>query len=117
MSVKIRKGDLVEIISGNDSPRKGERGYRGRVLEVYPKEGKVLVEGYAMIKKHLRQVQNRAGQVQGGITEREAPINISRIAFIDPKTDRPTRVGFSKNEKGEKIRVARTKKTGTLLQG
>lgn len=115
MSLKIRKDDIVEVIAGREARKKERLGKRGRVLEVYPDSGMVLVEGVNVRKRHLRQRKNKAGQIEGGIIEKEAPIAICKVALVDPQTDRPTRVGFAKNEKGEKVRVARTKGKGTVL--
>lgn len=115
MGTKIRKGDLVEVIFGKQGPRKGNPGTRGRVLQVMPEKGLVLVEGVNVRTKHRRQTKDKAGNVYGGKQEAEVAIPVSRVALVDPKTDKPTRVGIKLNEKGEKIRVARTKSTGTEL--
>ena len=115
MAAKIRKGDLVQVISGPGSGQDGEPAKRGRVLEVLPDGGKILVEGVNVVTQHRREQRNKAGQVSGGRTTMEAPIPACRVALVDPATDKPTRVGFATNEKGEKVRVARTKGTGTVL--
>ncbi|MDX2177812.1 MAG: 50S ribosomal protein L24 [Candidatus Sumerlaeia bacterium] len=115
MAAKIRKGDLVQVISGPGSGQDGQPAKRGRVLEVFPDSGKVLVEGVNVVTKNRREARNKAGQVTGGRTTQEAAIPASRVALVDPATDKPTRVGFNTNEKGEKVRVARTKGTGTVL--
>lgn len=111
MAQKIRKGDIVQIISG----RKEDKGKQARVLEVYPKEEKVLVEGINVRTKHLRQVRAKDGTVEGGITRREQPLHWSKVALLDPKTGKPTRVGFKVSKIGERTRVARTKGTATDL--
>jgi large subunit ribosomal protein L24 len=97
-SARVRKGDTVIVIAGK------ERGKRGKVLRVLPGEGRVLIEHINMIKKHQRPTQKLR---QGGIIEREAPIHISNVMIIDPRGDRPTRVGVRTLGDGRKARVAR----------
>src|SRR5918998_6273632 len=98
MAAKIKKGDRVQVLAGRD------RGKRGEVLSVAPKEGRALVQGVNMVKRHQKpQGLNRPG----GIQEKEAPIHLSNLALIDPKSDRPTRVGFRLLEDGKKVRVAK----------
>jgi len=82
--MKIRKNDQVVVIAGN------ARGKRGKVLKVFPERGRVIVEGVNMIKRHTRPNQKSP---QGGIVQREAPIHLSNVMLIDPKTNEPTRVG------------------------
>lgn len=94
---KIKKGDRVIVLTGRDKGRTGE------VLRVIPSEERVLVQGVNMVKRHQRPSQISPG----GITEKEAPIHISNVAHIDPKTDKPTRVGYRIDDGGRKIRVAR----------
>ena len=104
MAAKIRKGDRVQVLAGRD------RGKRGEVLRVLPKDERALVQGVNMIKRH----QKPRGMSQpGGIIEREAPIHLSNLALIDPKSDRRTRVGFRALEDGRKVRVA--KASGEVL--
>jgi large subunit ribosomal protein L24 len=98
MAAKIKKGDRVHVLAGKD------KGKRGEVVRVFPDEGRALVSGVNMMKKH--QKQTRVGE-QGGIVAKEAPIHLSNLALIDPKTDKPTRVGFRVLEDGKKVRVAR----------
>ncbi|WP_314639267.1 50S ribosomal protein L24 [Olsenella phocaeensis] len=102
--MKIKKGDQVEVLSGKD------KGKRGEVIKAMPAEGKVVVRGVAMVKKAQRPTQQ--GQ-QGGIVEREAAIDVSNVAIVDPQTDKPTRVGYRFNEDGKKVRFA--KKSGAEL--
>jgi len=97
MSLNIRKGDLVQVISGKD------RGVKGKVIEVYPESDRVIVEGVNRIKKHTKVGQNARGAKTGGIITTEAPIHVSNVMIIDPEDGRPTRVGFRK-EKVEKRR-------------
>ena len=103
---KIRKGDQVVVIAGRDRDR------RGRVLEVLPGKNKVKVEGVAIIKKHTR--ANRATNQGGGIIDKEAFIDISNIALIDPGTGKATRARYDVGEDGSKTRVAA--KSGQPLQ-
>lgn len=95
--LKIKKGDKVVVITGRD------KGKTGEVTRVLPKESRVVVQGVNVVKRHQRQTQTQ----QGGIIEKEAAIHISNVAHIDPKTDKPTRVGFKVQDDGRKIRVAK----------
>ena len=94
---KIRKGDQVIVRTGRD------KGKSGTVLRVDPKESRVLVQGVNVVKRHNRP---SAGQT-GGIIEKELSIHLSNVALVDPKTSKPTRVGFKVMEGGRKVRVAR----------
>ena len=95
--MKIRKGDRVKVIAG------GSKGKVGDVLRVLPSENRVVVSGVNMIKRHTKPGRTE----QGGIIEREAAIHVSNVALIDPKSDKPTRVGFKFLEDGRKVRIAR----------
>ena len=95
--LKIKKGDNVVVTTGRD------KGKSGTVLRVLPKESRVLVQGVNVVKRHTRP---SAGQ-QGGIVEKESSIHLSNVALVDPKTSKPTRVGFKVVEGGRKVRVAR----------
>jgi large subunit ribosomal protein L24 len=98
MSLSIKKGDLVQVISGKD------RGVKGKVIEVYPESDRLIVEGVNRIKKHTKVGQNARGAKTGGIITTEAPIHVSNVMIIDPEDGRPTRIGFRK-EKVEKRRT------------
>ena len=102
---KIRKGDQVIVLAGRD------RNRRGRVLEVVPARGKVKVEGVAMVKKHMRPSATHRG---GGILDREAFIDISNVALIDPISGKPTRARYDVGNDGTKTRVA--SKSGQPIQ-
>lgn len=103
MAAKIRKGDRVQVITGSD------KGKRGEVLRVIPEDNRSIVQGVNMVKRHLKpQGMNQPG----GIQEKEATIHLSNLALIDPKSDKPTRVGF-KDVDGKKVRVA--KASGEVL--
>jgi large subunit ribosomal protein L24 len=96
-NLNIRKGDLVQVISGKD------RGITGKVIEVYPESDRLIVEGVNRIKKHTRVGQNNRGAKTGGIVTMEAPIHASNVMIVDPEDGRPTRIGYRK-EKVEKRR-------------
>ncbi|WNB94049.1 MULTISPECIES: 50S ribosomal protein L24 [Bacillales] len=99
----VKKGDKVQVISGKD------KGKQGVILEAYPKQNRVLVEGVNVVKKHAKPSQ---ANPQGGILSQEAPIHASNVMPLDPKTGAPTRVGY-KTVDGTKVRVA--KKSGETL--
>lgn len=105
VKTRIRKDDLVKVISGRD------KGKTGRVLDVDKKKGRVLVEGVMMMKRHTR--PNPAKQVKGGIAEKEASIHLSNVMVLTPGGV-PTRVGMKTVEGGKRVRVAR--KTGEELK-
>jgi len=90
----IRKGDLVQVISGPSQERGGDRGKQGRVIEVQVNKNRVIVEGVNYVTKHVRVGQTQRGTKTGGIETREAPIHISNVALVDPETKQPARVGF-----------------------
>jgi large subunit ribosomal protein L24 len=97
MSARLRKGDLVVVISGK------EKGKQGKIARVLVDQDKVVVEGLNLIKRHMRPTPRNP---QGGILEREAPIHACKVMPVDPKTGKPTRVKFSTDDKGKKIRIA-----------
>ena len=96
-TLSIRKGDLVQVISGKD------RGVKGKVIEVMPDSERILVEGVNRIKKHAKIGQDARGAKTGGIITTEAPIHVSNVMIVDPEDGRPTRIGYRK-EKVEKRR-------------
>jgi large subunit ribosomal protein L24 len=100
--MRIREGDQVEVVSGND------KGLRGTVQRVYPKQNRVVVSGVKIVKKHQRP-RPTGGRTpsQGGIIEFEAPIDISNVMLICPHTGEPTRVGYRRDENGEQIRISK----------
>ncbi|MDQ0300888.1 large subunit ribosomal protein L24 [Salibacterium salarium] len=99
----VKKGDKVKVITGKD------KGKEGVILQSYPSQSRVLVEGVNMIKKHQKPSQENP---QGGILNQEAPVHASNVMPLDPSSNEPTRVGF-KTEDGEKVRIA--KKSGEPL--
>ncbi len=108
MAAKIKKGDSVIVIAGRDKGRSGE------VIEMRGEDGRVLVRGINMVKRHQRQSASQ----EGGIISKEAPIHLSNVALADPKDGKPTRVGFKFVGKGDarkKVRVA--KRSGVEIDG
>jgi large subunit ribosomal protein L24 len=105
MAAKIRKGDKVVVLTGRD------RGRTGEVIEVRPSEGRALVRGVNMIKRH----QKQTAQQEGGIISKEAPIHLSNIAYADPKDGKATRIGFKVLTDGKKVRIA--KRSGAEIDG
>ena len=103
----IKKGDLVQVISGPTEARGGSRGKQGRVIEVLAEKDRVIVEGVNFVTKHVRVGQTQRGTKTGGIETHEAPIHVSNVALVDPDTKKPTRVGF-RSESVEKDGVKRT---------
>src|SRR5919202_4784573 len=98
MAAKVKKGDRVQVLAGRD------KGKRGEVIAVMPKEDRALVQGVNLVKRHRKpQGLNQPG----GIQEKEAPIHLSNLALIDPSSDKPTRVGFKTLDDGKKVRVAK----------
>ncbi|MCK3684582.1 50S ribosomal protein L24 [Maribellus sp. YY47] len=101
----IKKGDTVVVNTGND------KGRKGRVLEVNRKTDRAIVEGVNMIKKHTKP---NAKAPQGGIIEQEAPVHISNLMLVDPKSGQPTRVGRKLNDDGKLVRIS--KKSGEEIK-
>ena len=101
--MKIKKGDLVQVITGKD------KGKQGKVIRALPREDRVLVEGVNRVKKHTKVGQNNRGSKTGGIITTEAPIHVSNVMLVVDKDGKkvPTRVGYRFDEDGNKIRVAR----------
>lgn len=91
---KIKKGDLVQVITGAKAERGGDKGKQGKVLRVFPETNRLLVEGINRVTKHTKAGQSQRGTKTGGIEVVEASIHISNVALVDPSTKKPTRVGF-----------------------
>ena len=102
----IKKGDTVQILAGNSKDNKPHR-----VLEILPEQGKAIVEGVNIVSKSTKP---NAKAPQGGIIKKEAPIDLSNLAVVDPKSGKPTRVGFRFNEDGKKVRYS--KKSGEEIK-
>ncbi len=103
LKLKLKKGDKVIVIAGKD------KGKTGEITKVLVKESKVLVSGINVAKRHTKPSQENAG----GIISKEMPIHISNVAFVDPKTSKPTRLGVKVDKDGRKVRVA--KKSGEVV--
>ena len=103
LKLKLKKGDKVIVITGKD------KGKTGEITKVLVKESKVLVSGINGAKRHTKPSQENAG----GIVSKEMPIHISNVAFVDPKTSKPTRLGVKVDKDGRKVRVA--KKSGEVV--
>jgi large subunit ribosomal protein L24 len=100
---KIKKGDPVIVVAGRD------KGKKGSVLKMLPKESKAIVQGVNVAKRHTKQ----SAQTQGGILSKEMPIHISNLAHVDPSDNKPTRVGFKVLDDGSRVRVA--KRSGEVI--
>ncbi len=97
MAAKFKKGDKVTVLTGRD------KGKSGEILRALPARERVIVQGINMVKRHTRP----SAASQGGIVPQEAPIHVSNIAHVDPKSGKPTRVGFRTLEDGRKVRFAK----------
>jgi large subunit ribosomal protein L24 len=105
MAAKIKKGDKVVVLTGRD------KGRSGQVLQVIPTEGRAVVEGVNLVKRHQRQTRTQ----EAGIVTKTAPIDLSNLAIADPKDGQPTRVGFKILDDGRKVRFA--KRSGEQIDG
>jgi large subunit ribosomal protein L24 len=105
MAAKIKKGDKVVVMTGRD------KGKTGEVRQVIPDDRRAIVAGVNLVRRHTRQT----AQTEGGILTKEAPIHLSNLAIADPKSGKPTRVGFKILDDGRKVRVA--KRSGDLIDG
>jgi len=102
MASKIKKGDQVVVLTGKD------KGKTGEVLNVLPSDARAVVQGVNVVKRHTKPTQTNPG----GIVDKEASIDLSNIAHLDPKDDKPTRVGFKEID-GRKVRYA--KRSGEVI--
>ena len=103
--MKIKKGDTVVVIAGKD------KGAKGKVIAAYPRRDKVIVEGVNRVKKHTKVIQQGGrGGTTGGIITTEAPIHVSNVMLVDPRDDKPTRVGIELHD-GKRFRIARRSQT------
>ena len=105
-TLKIKKGDTVFVLAGDSKDNKPHR-----VLEILPEQGKAIVEGVNIVSKSTKP---NAKAPQGGIIKKEAPIDLSNLAVVDPKSGKPTRVGFKFDENGKKVRYS--KKSGEEIK-
>jgi large subunit ribosomal protein L24 len=108
MGLRIRKGDTVQVMAGKD------RGKSGKVLRVDPKKNRLFVENLNIVKRHQRprslKDTQRGGKV-GGVIEKEGPIHLSNVMLVDPKDNRPTRVGVERGADGKRVRVTKISET------
>ena len=108
---KIKKGDTVVFVAGKEYNRYDSNGkrnpFRGQVMQVDPRNGKVKVEGAMIVKKHRKAVPQM--NIEGGIIEKEAWVDISNVSLIDPETGKPTRIKYEVRD-GKKVRVAKSGK-------
>jgi large subunit ribosomal protein L24 len=102
---KLRKGDQVMVLAGKDKGRTGE------IIRMMPKEDRALVRGVNMVSRHQRQTASE----EAGIIQKEAPIQVSNLAYVDPKDGKATRIGFKMTDDGRKVRVA--KRSGEVIDG
>ena len=102
-AAKIKKGDQVVVLAGRDKGKKGE------VFQVMPREGRALVRGVNVVRRHQRQ----SAQQEGGIVSKEASIHLSNLALEDPRDGKPTRIGFKMLDDGRKVRFA--KRSGEVI--
>ena len=109
MKVKIRKGDIVEVITGGFK----DKGKRGEVIKVLPKKNRVTVQGINICKKHQGQIQTQGRSMTPGIIEFEGSVHISNVMLVCPKCDEATRVGIQRDETGVAQRVC--KRCGALF--
>jgi large subunit ribosomal protein L24 len=105
VKLKIRKGDRVVVVTGRD------KGKAGQVLNVLPAENRAIVQGVNVVRRHQKQTPSQ----EGGIVSKEMPIHLSNIALADPKSGKPTRVGYKFLKDGKKVRVA--KRSGEVIDG
>jgi large subunit ribosomal protein L24 len=105
MAAKIKKGDKVVVLTGRDKGRSGE------ILSVDPRASRAIVQGVHLVKRHQRQT----AQQEGGIISKESSVHLSNLAILDPKSGKPTRVGFKILDDGRKVRFA--KRSGDLIDG
>jgi large subunit ribosomal protein L24 len=99
VKLKLRKNDTVEVLAGKDA------GKRGKLLQLIPEKGRVVVQGVAFVKKHTR--PNPQKNIKGGIAEREAAIHASNVAVVCPECGKPTRIGSRRLADGRKVRICR----------
>ena len=102
-AAKIKRGDSVIVLAGRDKGKKGE------VIRVMPKDDRALVRGVNMVRRHTKQT----AETQGGIISKEGPIHLSNLSIEDPKDGKPTRVGFKTLDDGKKVRIA--KRSGEII--
>ena len=101
--LKIKKGDKVKVVTGKN------KGKVGDIIKVFPSDNKVIVSGVNLVKKHTKPSQTS----EGGIIQKELPIHVSNISYVDPKTNEATKIGYKTLDDGKKVRFA--KKSGEII--
>ncbi len=104
--MKFKQGDLVQVVRGSSK----DKGKQGKIVKTLSKENRVIIEGVRMVTKHVKPSNSNS---EGGIVTVEAPIHVSNVMLVDPKSKTPTRVGYTTDKNGEKVRVA--KKSNTII--
>ncbi len=99
--MRVLKGDQVEVVAGRD------KGRQGRVLAAFPTEGRVIVEGVNRVTRHTRVQQTRRGGRSGGLVHQDAPIDVSNVMVVDPDDDKPTKIGYRRDDEGRPVRYSR----------
>lgn len=115
--LRIKKGDLVQVITGASQANGGDRGKQGKVIAVFPDTQRVVVEGVNRVKKHRKVGSTGRGGRTGGIETHEAPLHISNVMLVDPETKKPTRVGYrtettERDGRERTVRVRVAKRSG-----
>ncbi len=105
MAARIKKGDSVKVLTGKD------KGKTGQILTVLGQQSRVIVQGVNMVRKHTKP----SAQTTGGIIQKEAPVHISNVAHVDPKSSEATRIGFRVLDDGRKVRYS--KRSGEVIDG
>ncbi|WP_295700631.1 50S ribosomal protein L24 [Lapillicoccus sp.] len=111
VKMKIKKGDLVQVVSGRSQKHGGDRGKQGKVIAVYPEAGRVLVEGVNRVTKHVKAGASDRGTRTGGLVHTEAPIHVSNVAIVDPDSKKPTRIRMRVEmvERDGRLKATRTR--------
>ena len=118
--MRIKKGDLVEVITGRAQKNGGDRGKQGKVISVDVERGRVLVEGVRMVKRHTKPGTGGRGATSGGIIQQEAALHVSNVMLVDPETNQRTRVGYrletvERDGRERTVRVRVAKRSGKDL--
>jgi len=118
--MKIKKGDLVEVITGRSQANGGDRGKQGKVISVDVERGRVLVEGVRMVKRHTKPGTGGRGATSGGIIAQEAALHVSNVMLVDPDSGQRTRVGYrletvERDGRQRTVRVRVAKRSGKDL--
>ena len=120
VKMKIKKGDLVQVVSGRSQKNGGDRGKQGKVISVDVERQRVLVEGVRMVKRHTKAGTTGRGARTGGIINQEAALHISNVMMVDPETKQRTRVGYrldtvERDGRDRTVRIRQAKRSGKDL--